>query len=271
LLKHILENYAPTPLALAFWRDFLTFIFMFAALVILRRDWLRVARRDLAPLVGMGVISVGVFHILWVNAVDLVGVAPAHVLNYTAPAFVVLFSWLLWREPLTRRKLAALLLTFAGCVLVVEAYDLARFRLNWVGLLVGLGTGVTWATYGIFGKLALGRYSSWTLVTYALGLAALTILLPQPLRSFSFPWSQPTHVWLWLWLLALLPTVVGLSLYTRGLRYLSASAAIITASVEPFLAAILAFVAFGDTLSAWQILGGVLTVGGIIVLSMREG
>lgn len=271
LLKHILENYAPTPLALAFWRDFLTFILMFAVLVSLRRDGLRIARRDLAPLIGMGVISVGVFHILWVHAVDLIGVAPAHVLNYTAPAFVVLFSWLLWREPLTWRKLVALLLTFAGCALVVEAYDLTQFRLNWVGLLVGLGTGVTWATYGIFGKLSLSRYNAWTLVTYAMGLAALTILLPQPMRTLSFPWSRPAHVWLWLWLLALLPTVVGLSLYTWGLRHLSASAAIITASVEPLLAAILAFIAFGDTLTPWQIVGGVLTVGGIVVLSMRDG
>jgi len=270
LLKHILENYAPTPLALAFWRDFLTFITMFAALACFRRDGLRVARRDLPPLLGMGVISVGVFHVLWVYAVDLIGVAPAHVLNYSAPAFVVLFSWLLWREPLTQRKLGALLLTFAGCALVVEVYDVSQFRLNWVGILVGLGTGVTWATYSIFGKLSLERYSAWTLVTYAFGLSALTILLPQPARTFSFPWSQPAQVWFWLWLLALIPTVVGFCLYTWGLRHLSASAAIITASVEPFLAAILAFIAFGDTLTPWQILGGLLTVSGIVILATRE-
>jgi drug/metabolite transporter (DMT)-like permease len=270
LLKHILENYAPTPLTVAFWRDFLTFILMFAALASFRRDLLRVARRDFAPLIGMGVIGVGVFHALWVYAVDLIGVAPAHVFNYTAPAFTVLFSWLLWREPLTRRKLGALLLTFAGCALVAEVYDVSQFRLNWVGILVGLGTGVTWATYGIFGKLSLDRYSSWTLVTYAFGLSALTILLPQPLRTLSFPWSQPAHVWFWLWMLALVPTVVGFCLYTWGLRYLSASAAIITASVEPFLATVLAFIVFGDVLTPWQMLGGLLTVGGVVILVARE-
>ncbi len=270
VLKHILENYAPTPLAVAFWRDFLTFIIMFAALACFRRDWLRVARRDLAPLLGMGVISVGVFHVLWVYAVDLIGVAPAHVFNYSAPAFVVLFSWLLWREPLTRRKLGALLLTFAGCALVAEVYNVSQFRLNWVGILVGLGSGVTWATYSIFGKLSLDRTSSWTLVTYAFGLSALTILLPQPARTFSFPWSQPAHVWFWLWTLALGPSVVGFCLYTWGLRYLSASAAIITASIEPFLATVLTFIFFGDVLSPWQMLGGLLIVVGVVVLSTKE-
>jgi drug/metabolite transporter (DMT)-like permease len=90
------------------------------------------------------------------------------------------------------------------------------------------------------------------------------------LSALSFPWSRPGHVWFWLWLLALVPTVVGFSLYTWGLRYLSASAAIITATVEPFLAAILAFLVFGDLLSPLQIVGGALIVLGVVLLSTRE-
>ena len=270
LLKQILVNYAPTPLTLAFWRDFLTFIVLFSSLVLFRRDLLRVERRDWPPLIGMGVIGVGLFHVLWVYAVDLIGVAPAHVFNYTAPAFVVLFSRFLWHESITRRKLGALLLTFFGVALVARAYDVSQIRLNWVGILVGLGTGITWAAYAIFGKISLGRYSSWTLITYAFGLSTLTLLLPQPLPALSFPWSKPAHIWFWLWLLALLPTVVGFSLYTWALKYLSASTAIITATVEPFIAAVLAFLVFGDVLSVLQTLGGVLTVVGVVILSARE-
>ena len=271
LTKQILMNYAPTPLALAFWRDFLTFVLMFLVLGLFRRDMLGVARQDMLPLIGLGVISVGSFHVLWVFSVDLIGVAPAHVFNYTAPAFVVLLSWLLWREPITLRKMGAVLLTFAGCILVARAYDLSQFRLNWVGALVGLGTGITWATYPIFGKISLNRYSTWTVVTYAFGLAALAILLPQPLRTLSFPWSQPIHVWFWLWLLALVPTAGGFCLYSWGLNHLTASAAIITAAVEPFIAALLAFIIFGNVLSLAQILGGALIVMGIAILTRKGG
>ena len=46
LLKQILVNYDPTPLTLAFWRDFLTFIVLFSSLVLFRRDLLRVERRE---------------------------------------------------------------------------------------------------------------------------------------------------------------------------------------------------------------------------------
>jgi DME family drug/metabolite transporter len=269
LLKKIMLTYDPTPLTLAFWRDFLTFVVLFLALVLFRRDLLRLERRALLPLVGLGVIGVGLFHLLWVYAVALLGVAPAHIFNYTAPAFVVIFSWLLWRESITWRKAAAVVLTFAGCVLVARAYDLSLVRLNWVGVLVGLGTGITWAIYAILGKVSLDRYSSWTVVTYAFGLSSLTLLMPYPLRTLTFPLSRPWHLWPWLWLLALLPTVAGFSLYTWGLMYLSASAAAITATVETLLAAILAWLLFGDVLSFLQILGGVLIIIGVVILSKR--
>jgi drug/metabolite transporter (DMT)-like permease len=270
LVKQILENYAPTPLTLAFWRDFLTFVVMIVGMTLFGRHLLRIKRGDLLPLLGLGVISVGLFHVLWVYAVDLIGVAPAHVFNYTAPAFVILLSWMLWREPITPGRLTAVALTFFGCVLVAQAYDLSNIRLNWVGILVGVGTGITWATYSIFSKISLHRYSSWTLVTYAFGLSALTILLLQPVRALSFPWSQPANVWIWLWLLALVPTVAGFSLYTWALQYLSASGAIITATIETVVAAVLAFLYFGEIMAPLQILGAAAIVGGVIIISRER-
>ena len=268
--KQILKLYAPTPLALAFWRDALTFTVMFAGLALFRRDLLRVARRDWLPLVGLGVVSVGIFHVLWIYAVALIGVAPATVSNYTAPAFAVLLSWLVWREPITLRKIGAVILAFVGCVLAVRAYNLSQFRLNWVGFLVGLGTGVTWATYPIFSKLLLTRYSSWTVVTFAFGLSALTILLPQPLPTFAFPWSQPVQVWFWLGLLALVPTVTGFCLYSWALNYLTASAAVITAAVEVLVAAVLTYLVFGDTLEWVQVAGGVMILTAIVILATQR-
>jgi drug/metabolite transporter (DMT)-like permease len=270
LVKQILENYTPTPLTLAFWRDFLSFGVLIVALTLFRRDLLRVEREDLLPLVGLGVLSVGLFHVLWVYAVDLIGVAPAHVFNYTAPAFVVLFSWFLWREPVSQGRLAAVLLTFAGCVLVAQAYDLSQIRLNWVGVVVGLGAGITWATYSIFSKISLSRYSPWTVITYAFGLSALTILLLQPQPALAFPWSQPKHLWVWMWFLALVPTVAGFSLYTWALQYLSASGAIVTATLETVLAAVLAYILFDEILAPLQIFGAALIVGGVIIITKEQ-
>lgn len=147
---------------------------------------------------------------------------------------------------------------------------MSEIQLNWKGILIGLGAGITWATYSIFAKISLQTYSPWTLVTYAFGLSALTLMLLQPIRAISFPWSQPAHVWIWLWLLALLPTVAGFCLYTWALQYLPASSAIITATVETALAMLLAYLFFDEILAPLQILGAALIVFGVIIISRES-
>ncbi len=78
------------------------------------------------------------------------------------------------------------------------------------------------------------------------------------------------HIWFWLWLLALLPTVMGFSLYTWGLGYLSVSAANITVTIEVLLAAVLAFLAFGKVLGPLQILGGALIITGVVIHTHKQ-
>jgi drug/metabolite transporter (DMT)-like permease len=270
LYKTIMVNYGPTPLTLAFWRCFLTFCILLVVSLLFRRDLLRVDHQALPLLAGAGVLGVAALQWLWVYAVELIGVAPAHILNYTAPAFVVLFSWLLWREPVTWRKKAALALTFGGCLPVAGAHSISDARLNWIGVLAGLGTGVSWGLYAIFGKILVRRHHSWTLITYAFGIASLALLLPSPIRALTFPLSRPWHLWIWLGLLALVPGVTAYSLYTWGLGFLSASAAAITATSETFFAAVLAALFLGDVLTPWQVVGGILIICGVVIISARK-
>jgi DME family drug/metabolite transporter len=227
---------------------------------------LRVARRDLIPLAAMGAISIGIFHVLWAQAVVMIPIAVATVLNYTAPFFVVLFAWLLWHERPGRAQTAALLLAFAGCLLVTGAYDLRNTNLNWPGLLLGLSTGVTYGTVSIFGKNALKRYVPFTIMTYAFGFGALTVLILQPgaiLQSVGLP----PGAWMSIAVLSIVSTVSGFALYTNGLKYLSAGSASITATLEPVIATGLAFVLLGEMVGVIQMIGGALVVGAVILLA----
>ena len=104
-------------LALAFWRDLTTFLCLFIGIAILKPAWLRVQRRDLGWLAALGAISIGSFHVLWNTTVQMNGVAVATVIQEAAPAFVAIAAWAVFREPLTRGKILAVLVTFVGCVL----------------------------------------------------------------------------------------------------------------------------------------------------------
>jgi len=253
--------------ALAFWRDITTFVLLLVGVGILRPSWLRVRRRDLGWLVGLGA-SLGIFHVFWNLGVFLNGAAVATVQQAAMPAIVAVAAWLLWREPLTWSKILAIVLTFAGTVLVSGLDRLGQAEVTWGGLLVGLGIPVMYAAWNLFGKKVRETYSPFTLLTYAFGFATLVLL---PLQWFTpQPWPIPPTAWLWFLGLIGLSTIAGFSVYTYALGRLPASVATILAMSEIAFVAVYAYTLLGERLTPSQILGALLVVGGVLLLSWHR-
>ncbi len=274
-IRLILTHFAFTAWSLAFWRDFISFAIFLGISVALGRGRLRLARKDIPRLAAMGAISIGIFHVIWNLTVAMIPIAVATVLNYTAPFFVILLAWLIWRERPNRVQNLSLVLAFIGCLLVTGAYNVGDAQLNWPGLVLGLLSGLTYGSMTIFSKDALKRYDPWTIMTYAFGFGALTIFVahsaltmfaPQPgILTLSF--GLPPEAWLSVGALALVSTVSGFGLYTTGLKYLSAGSASITATLEPVMATALALLLLGETIGLVQMLGGLSVILGVALLA----
>lgn len=255
-----------SPWGLAFWRDLGTFTCLLVGIIILGSGSdLRVKRRDVPWLAAMGAISIGLFHVMWNMAVLINGVSVATVIQANAPIFVTVMAWLLWREPLTRRKLIAIVLAFAGTVLIARLDGLGATQITLFGLLIALAAAFAYGGFSLFGKKLVGDYGSWTILLYAFGFGAL-VLLPFQI-GVAIPRPLPPRVWGYYAGLILLSTISGFALYTTGLRRLQASVAAIVATTEVLFAAAVSYVALGERLDGWQILGAVLVVGGVILLS----
>jgi len=149
----------------------------------------------------------------------------------------------------------------------VRSFIITKFNLK--GIIYGLFCSLGAASYILFGKKATFKYDSWTVVSYALGFGALFLLFfrgPQTLLNFNYPETA----WVLIFTLAIVPTLLGYSFYTRGLKYLEASRAGIIATREVVVASILAFIIFGEKLSLIQILGAVLIFWGIFIIKKKE-
>ena len=102
--------------------------------------------------------------------------AVAAILLYTAPTFVVILSALLWKERITKRKLAALVLAFLGCCFVAGILN-GALTLTPEGLLLGIGSGLFYSSYTIFGRFALKHYQPFTVTFYTFLIAGIGSLL----------------------------------------------------------------------------------------------
>jgi DME family drug/metabolite transporter len=265
-VKFVVADTAVSALALAFWRDLSTFIVLLIGVKLLRPAWLNVQRRDLPWLLALGG-SLGIFHILWNLGVMVNGAAVATVQQAAMPAIVAIAAGLIWDESLTWGKILAIVLTFAGTVLVSGLDVLGQVELSLSGLLIGVGIPITYASWNLFGKKVRERYNPLTALTYAFGFGALVLL---PFQFFTpQPWPVPASAWLWFAGLIILATITAFSLYTFALGRLPASVASILAMAEIPIVSVYAYFLLGEQMTADQILGAVLVVGGVLMLSWR--
>lgn len=268
-IKFLLDDFHMEPLALAFLRVSIVTLALGIVLRIFRPNLFKIQRRHLMFFAVYGLIGVGLHQLLWITSVNINGVGVATVLVYIQPAIVVLISWRFLGEALTRTKLIALALTLTGIVLVSQAYELGSGNLNWLGIIAGVGTGVTWATYALFGRYTSRHYTPWTSLFYAFFFGTLFLLPFQLFVPNTFALDGNLVGWAVLLFLALGPTLGGFALYTIGLSQIPASIVTLLGTLEPVFTIILAYFLFGEVLDFAQIIGAGLILWSVIMLRPR--
>lgn len=266
-IARVLGESQVSPLSLAFWRDVGTFACLLVGVAARRPDLLRVSPRDLPYLAGMGAIGVGAVHVVWITSVGMNGASVASVVQQAnTPVFVAVVAWLLWREPLFKRKLLAIALAIVGTILIARLDRLGGMRITLTGLAFGLASAVTSGSFSLFGKKLSGDYSPWTVLFYGFGVGTL-VLLPFQVGA-AFPWPLPWTVLGNYAGLVLLATLSGYALYTVGLSRLQASAAALVATAEMPFTALLSYLLLRERLDPWQVVGAALVLCGVILISL---
>jgi len=263
-----LFNSGVTPFQLVQLRITTAVVFLFLWLLCRKRSLLRIDRRDLVYFLLLGTFGMAAINITYLYAISKLNVAAALILEYLAPVLIALYAVLFQRERLNGRTIAAIAAALAGCYLVVGAYNLNLFQLNVAGILSGLGAAGAFAWWSIHGEYGMRRYNPWTVLFYALLVAAFEWnLLHPPLEAFMHAYSPAT--WGWIVFVALVGAILPFGLYYEGISRIRATRASITSTLEPIMAGVLSFIFLGEVMAPLQILGGGLVIGSIVLLQVQ--
>jgi drug/metabolite transporter (DMT)-like permease len=234
------------------------------ALVLAHGELRAVAGRDVPAALALGGVGYAAQAGGYFAALERIDPSLLALLVYTFPAIVAVAAVALGRERLDRRRLAALVVVSAGLALVLAAAGIGERDPLGAGL--GLATAFVYSGYvlvseGIAGRLAPRVLSALVCSGAAVSLTAGSLALGE-LR----PGEVAVAGWGWLAALAVVSTVVAISLFFAGLRRVGPTTASILSTVEPVVTVVLAMLVFGDVLAAAQVLGGALVLGGVLVL-----
>lgn len=220
--------------------------------------------RDIWCFLGTGLVSLMFFSICYFYSMTYNGVCVAVILLYTSPVFVMLLSLPLFKEKITYKKLIAVVLTVAGCVFVSGAAG--GQSIGFVGIVLGICSGLGYALYSIFSRYALQRnYNSMTISFYTFlfcGLGCLPFASP-----VSMALSLSPKAVLYSLGLGVVCCVMPYILYTKGLEYVDNTRASVIVAVEPVVASLIGVFVYNESVTAVKLLGVALVLSAVVICS----
>ena len=232
----------------------------------LRRVPLRVPSNQIGRLIvlGMAMTSAQFTYYLTISLTD---VSTALFLQYTAPVFVVMYAWLIEKEPLTALKVAAILLAIVGSYLLVTGGE--GIRVSPLGLLTGILSAVAFGLYAILGRGRVRQVGSWTVLLYAIGTAAAVwnLIIP-PWKTFGRAYAP--EEWGLFGFIIVFGTILPFGSFLYGLRTISPSGASLTATLEPVVGSAAAFLFLHEVLGSTQITGAAVIAGGVALIQVSD-
>ena len=229
----------------------------------------------LLPVVLMGAVGYVGQSFSYFTALTLISASYTGLLLYAYPPAVTILAWLILRERITRRKLAALLCALAGIVLVLE-FASSLFGgsgpdysgLNPAGIAWGLAAAIIYSAYIIAGALFTRRldpiFSSAVVITSAAAVYATWGAL-----SGTFRFDVTPTGWVIAAVIALVCTVLAIATFFAGLPLVGPSRAAIFSTAEPAITVVSATIVLGEQVTWEQILGGILIMASVLILQIN--
>lgn len=214
-----------------------------------------------------GLFTAGDFA-LWNTSVQYTTAANATLLGNTAPLWVALGAWLLFREQLSTRFWLGLGLALAGAALILGTDFLLHPRLG-IGDLMAIGTGMFYAGYFLSTQRSRKHLNPlahlWLMgVSASFGLLLINLVLGNPITGYS------SQSWLVFFAAAIVSQIVGYMSMTYALGLLPASVVSPTMIGQPIATAILAIPLLGEIPTGLQIIGGAIALAGIYIVNQAH-
>ena len=246
------------PFEIAFFRSFFGLLVFLP--IFLRHGTDILKTNNLHLHVARGVVQT-VAMLMFFTAISLLPLAKLSALSFTSPLFASLFAILFLGERVRLRRTFALLIGFAGTLIIIRPGAVSVEA----GTLLVLASSAMWAFALLFVKKLSATESSVTIVTYMNLLLTPLALIP---ALFVWSWPSGTEL-LWLFLVGALASGAHW-LMTQSFRHADTSAVMPFDYVRLVWASILGFIIFAEVPTIWTLLGGAVIALSATYIAWRE-
>ncbi len=211
------------------------------------------------PLLLASGVAMGINWILLFEAYKYTTVSVATLSYYFAPVIVTIVCPILFKEKLTSKQIICFAMSTLGLVLITSIGDVGGGS-DFIGILFGLGAAIFYAAVILLNKFIKNVEGIHR--TFLQFLSAIVILIPYVIMTSGVTLGNLNSVgWVNLLIVGLIHTGVTYCMYFSSLKELPGQKAAILSYIDPLVAVLVSVTILGETMTLWQVIGGILILG----------
>ncbi len=228
-----------------------------------RRDWLGVAT--------LGFTGYYVGSYLDFAGLQYISAGLGRLILYLYPTIVVLMSALFLKQPIRKRHLLSLALSYGGIALVFNAE--IKFGGHWDLILLGaalvFASAIAYAIYLIAGSRYVQTMGSMRYTAYAATSASFFVIAHFMTLRGPSQLAVAGEVYLLVLIMAIFTTVMPLWLMAEGLKRIGANQVALVGCIGPLSTMVFGQIFLGERITLIQLIGAGLVLAGVLIISLK--
>lgn len=214
-------------------------------------------------------IFLGFNWILLFEAYEYTTVAIATLCYYMAPILVIVVSFILFKENITKKKAVCILFAIIGMILVSGVFDSKQGNIQFKGIILGLGAAVLYASVVLMNK-QIKEINAFDKTVVQLSTAAI-VLIPYILFTENLKGIQLDELSIFMMILVgIVHTGIAYALYFSSMKDLEAQTIALYSYIDPCVAIFLSAFVLKEQMSLLGIIGAIIILGSTLISEMEE-
>lgn len=249
-----------------FLRFFLAALIILPYIVVTKKDF-KINRAQLVHIIFLAIIGYTATTYTLFISYNYISVGLSTTLHFIYPVIVTVFAVILYKEKLYWRKILALALSVLGIYLLVGGGDVV---INFKGVGFAILSGCFYAYYIVgVSHSEVNKIDTFVLTFYLAAIAALSLLIMGMING-QLDFNMESYSFLASGGIALVSTVLALTMFLKGIKIIGPSSAAILSTLEPIVSIILGVLVLKEQLSITIVMGCVLILFSVIILTLGQ-
>lgn len=227
-------------------------------------------RHDFLLIIGLGFIGYYVSSLLDFMGLQYLSAGLERLILFLYPTMTVLLSAALFKHPITRRHIIALVISYSGIALVF-AHNLAQHSANMLlGASLVFASTLSYSVYLVGAGHAIGKIGTIRFTALAMIVASAVTLVHFAATHDLSALQLPQRVYVLSAAMAIFSTVLPVFMLSAAIRLINPGRTALIGSAGPVATIFMAYLFLNESIGSLQIIGSILVLGGVLLISWRR-